>query len=578
MVMENGSPTIGFEDGTIDVDCLLVEPQNGHVSMDSAMCFNEKIPDNSIDMEDVSCSFGLTNTGIAQGGDEILDRDVLDSICSEVEDGYFRLQNDFCSMGEEYLLGFEFPESITNLDYISREEALQTSVSYGPPLGSCLNIDSTPWKSNLFSIMEPTICHNMPETLVEEEKKPLNEDIIDKFHDISSCSFGDVVLSDEKYTSPSPSNDEFGQVGPTKFNKLDNTLLKMSAETLPTQKRSRKPTQRYIDELADPISRHSKKRREFSSSSTVKDKTLVVKDHKKCQMGSRAMILPSEEESSIIAIQVPFGSLAHKECPNLPSCDAVHGSDRGNPTIKPKENQKKRDDCMTALDLKKRDESAATSACPKKREDDVIAAHLRKGDRQMTAVNLKKRDESAATSASPKKREGDAIAAHLRKGERRTIPSQKKRDEYDPSFDCPEEEVSGRRKHHILWTTAEVRKLIDGVSEHGVGRWSRIKKLLFSSSAHRTSVDLKDKWRNLLKASGSQGQGSLQVGERRRNLAWRPLPKSILRRVRELANVYPYPKGRKHKIGARINRDSPDISTDITLSDYRRILRSINGD
>lgn len=64
-------------------------------------------------------------------------------------------------------------------------------------------------------------------------------------------------------------------------------------------------------------------------------------------------------------------------------------------------------------------------------------------------------------------------------------------------------------------------------------------------------------------------------GEKKRNMAWRPLPKSILRRVCELASMYPYPKGQRHKIAHYLN-DSPDRSTDITLSDYRRILRSIN--
>lgn len=48
-----------------------------------------------------------------------------------------------------------------------------------------------------------------------------------------------------------------------------------------------------------------------------------------------------------------------------------------------------------------------------------------------------------------------------------------------------------RRKHHRLWTLAEVMKLIEGVSRYGVGRWTKIKRLLFSSSGHRTSVDLK---------------------------------------------------------------------------------------
>lgn len=48
-----------------------------------------------------------------------------------------------------------------------------------------------------------------------------------------------------------------------------------------------------------------------------------------------------------------------------------------------------------------------------------------------------------------------------------------------------------RRKHHRLWTVSEVRELIDGVSQCGVGRWSQIKRLFFSSSDHRTPVDLK---------------------------------------------------------------------------------------
>ncbi|KAF3666686.1 Polyneuridine-aldehyde esterase [Capsicum annuum] len=47
------------------------------------------------------------------------------------------------------------------------------------------------------------------------------------------------------------------------------------------------------------------------------------------------------------------------------------------------------------------------------------------------------------------------------------------------------------RKHHRLWTVSEVRKLIDGVAQYGVERWSHIKKLYFSSSGHRTPVDLK---------------------------------------------------------------------------------------
>lgn len=96
----------------------------------------------------------------------------------------------------------------------------------------------------------------------------------------------------------------------------------------------------------------------------------------------------------------------------------------------------------------------------------------------------------------------------------------------------------GRRKQHILWSLPEVLKLVDGVSEFGVGRWTDIKRVLFPSSPHRSSVDLKvisvvmfsvcsfhvlgsefvlpfglqDKWRNLLRASCKHSHSASEVG------------------------------------------------------------------
>lgn len=48
-----------------------------------------------------------------------------------------------------------------------------------------------------------------------------------------------------------------------------------------------------------------------------------------------------------------------------------------------------------------------------------------------------------------------------------------------------------RRKHHRPWTLSEVVKLVEGVSRHGAGRWSEIKRIAFANCSHRTSVDLK---------------------------------------------------------------------------------------
>ncbi|KAL1545834.1 hypothetical protein AAHA92_22513 [Salvia divinorum] len=610
--MENGPPTIEFEDGTVDVERLLVEPQDGHVPVDSVMWFNEKISEKAIDIREVSSSFDVTSTGTAHEGGDTVNRDVLNSLHTEDDGGYFRLQNDFCSIGEEYLLGVGFSEGITDLEYIS-SECLQTSVSDSPVL-TCAGIDS-PWKSDLFRIMEVPDCQNdvvdlkssefveIPNPCHESEKlsekKPLKsqKENIGKVHDITSHSFDDLP-SDENATSLSEpvkmfSNpkdekyDEYGQTGESgKSNGVqgqDELVTVCSAESpsdaLPMLKRSRKPTKRYIDEVVDPISRHPKRRREVSSS-TFRDKSLGVKDHKKCHMGYKAIKLPAEE-SAVKAIQVPFGSLVHKECPDIPADNVARSSDRRILMNKTKDN------CVTSENQKKRDEF--TPAVHQMKRSDGILAASQKKDQYITKMHSTKRNYSVV-SANHKEEKDLNLAPSMKSDDCLTAPSQKTREQTvlagspkkecattlcqkerddSPTVESPEE-VSGRRKHHRLWTIAEVKKLIDGVAEYGVGRWSKIKKNYFPASAHRTSVDLKDKWRNLLKASGLQGQHN-ENGEKKRNVAWRPLPKSILRRVCELAAMHPYPKGAKMKI-SHIRHVSSDKSTDITLSDYKRIL------
>ncbi|XP_073289411.1 uncharacterized protein [Primulina huaijiensis] len=586
--MENGPLTLGSEDGTIDVERMLVEPEDGHISMDRVNCFREKIPKNDMDMEDFSCSFGGADSSLVREERDVPRVEVLDGIPSEVQVGYFQLKNEFSSMGEEYLLGIDFVESITNLDYGS-SECLLTSVSDCPILASSADTD-TPWKSDQFRIMEVHECQNdqlnicssklsdIPrchelETLDENKslKSPAlcSLENIGNFCDFSSCSFQEV-LSDEMDGSLSPSgemysslkvekNDEIWPAGPdVETNKLEgedaSAVIQTQArctETLPIPKRSRKPTQRYIDELADPVLRCSKRRHEISSS-TGKGKCLGVQDNKKCLTGSKAMKFPAEE-TSVIAIQVPFGSIVQKECPKSPERVTVRGSDCGYSIAKFKESH------VTPQNKKKLDEVIAT-------------IHLKKRNDSVMVTSQKKRNGFVKESP-PKKRVGSVTSGSQKRDDSLTAVHRKKKDDCFTSE--IQEEASGRRKHHRLWTISEVRKLIDGVSQFGVGSWSRIKKLFFSTSSHRTSVDLKDKWRNLLKASGIHEQ-SEREGEKKRNMAWRPLPKPILHRVCELAVIYPYPKGKKSKI-LHIDSDSPAKSTDITLSNYRRILRSING-
>ncbi|PWA49701.1 hypothetical protein CTI12_AA480240 [Artemisia annua] len=93
-----------------------------------------------------------------------------------------------------------------------------------------------------------------------------------------------------------------------------------------------------------------------------------------------------------------------------------------------------------------------------------------------------------------------------------------------------------RRKHHRPWTLSEVVKLVEGVSRHGAGRWSEIKRIAFPTCSHRTSVDLKDKWRNLLRASFTQLPADKGVQNSKKQASI-PIPAPILLRVRELAKL-----------------------------------------
>lgn len=150
-------------------------------------------------------------------------------------------------------------------------------------------------------------------------------------------------------------------------------------------------------------------------------------------------------------------------------------------------NQHKMDKCFPAVDLNKRGDcgtgqiktdGSVTKASSKKKDGHAAARNQKKNNDFTIAVIWKKRDDCLTTE--PRNKRGDCRLAVHQKGRDDTLTVAESA-----------EEASGRRKHHRLWSISEVKKLIEGVSQYGVGRWSRIKKLFFSASAHRTSVDLK---------------------------------------------------------------------------------------
>lgn len=97
----------------------------------------------------------------------------------------------------------------------------------------------------------------------------------------------------------------------------------------------------------------------------------------------------------------------------------------------------------------------------------------------------------------------------------------------------PRKEQGGRRsKHHNPWALEETETLIEGVARCGGGKWADIKKLGFSSIEHRTAVDLKDKWRNLLRIA-MLPPSAVKTTDKKREI-----PQSLLHRVRELAGAH----------------------------------------
>uniref|UniRef100_A0ACD5ZLI2 Uncharacterized protein n=1 Tax=Avena sativa TaxID=4498 RepID=A0ACD5ZLI2_AVESA len=106
------------------------------------------------------------------------------------------------------------------------------------------------------------------------------------------------------------------------------------------------------------------------------------------------------------------------------------------------------------------------------------------------------------------------------------------------------------RKNNDEWEPEEVKLLVDGISNLGVGRWTKLKSKWFSPQKKkknkcfsasdqvrpvRTAVHLKDKWRNLVKAYVSKPT-SKKKGKNAH------LDKDLINKIKLLAVEYPYPK------------------------------------
>ena len=81
-------------------------------------------------------------------------------------------------------------------------------------------------------------------------------------------------------------------------------------------------------------------------------------------------------------------------------------------------------------------------------------------------------------------------------------------------------------------TAEETQALIDGVAKCGGGKWADIKKLGLKAIERRSAVDLKDKWRNLLRIA-MLPTSTIRQMDRKREVS-----PEMLARVRFLSSKY----------------------------------------
>ncbi|KAJ1253723.1 hypothetical protein BS78_04G294800 [Paspalum vaginatum] len=260
-----------------------------------------------------------------------------------------------------------------------------------------------------------------------------------------------------------------------------------------TNKRARKPTKRYIEELSD-IEVHDSTGKLSSPAKRTAHEEVLLKPrissfHEAESLGT---IYPTRKDTlGGFSVHVPYVSRMRR---GRPRKDFISFVDKG-PSVKPNTNR-----VHTAIGMMLAEEGEDGNSIRKAYEVPLTVnsetVHIEAVARK-EVQNLQTKVYSAP--AKPKAKQGLT------------------------------------RKHHRAWTLCEVVKLVDGVARYGAGKWSEIRKLSFSSYSYRTSVDLKDKWRNLIRATQTQLPAQKDGGcPRKINPSIIPIPPSILLRVKEL--------------------------------------------
>ncbi|XP_066322714.1 uncharacterized protein [Miscanthus floridulus] len=258
-----------------------------------------------------------------------------------------------------------------------------------------------------------------------------------------------------------------------------------------TNKRTKKPTKRYIEELSDIETHDSTVKISSPAKRPAHDEVLMkLRVAPFNEADSLGTIYPTRKDTlGGFSVHVPYVSRMRRGRPRKAFISFVDKE----PSVEPKGIQ-------TAVEMILA-------------KDGDKGNHLRKAPEVPLKVSSEKGHIEAVDSKGVRNLQAKVYSAVAKPKIKRGLT----------------------RKHHRAWTLCEVVKLVDGVARFGAGKWSEIRKLSFASYSYRTSVDLKDKWRNLIRATKTQLPAQKDGAcPRKINPCIIPIPPSILLRVKEL--------------------------------------------
>ncbi|KAF5466387.1 hypothetical protein F2P56_016313 [Juglans regia] len=373
-------------------------------------------------------------------------------------------------------------------------------------------------------------------------------------------SVGTIDVNCKGSPSSIGSQSEDHQIGSGKKLRNHGVDLDSGSEQLHTEqrtaKRMRKPTKRYIEELSEVDSRDYSQRLMSSPKNAGLGQIAprsFARPVRNVLSDGRTVVTRLDSLGGL-GVHVPYVSRVRRSRPRKNVMALMMSNESGIASLcaRCSCNLKFQKFNPSVMDMATKLVKKALSVRSSQTDEDIGSKILKRKSfvdqiRQPFFAELEKDRQHSVMSRS-----------ELEENLRRTQADSSGDNSDDNVVTVPTAKGGMRRKHHRAWTLVEVMKLVEGVSKCGAGRWSDIKRLAFASYSYRTSVDLKDKWRNLLKASFAQAPPDDVMNSRKPTSM--PIPEPILERVRELAEtnarVPPNLGTSKPTVGSRNSQDT----------------------